>query len=560
MRKPKLTREQKIKLACEFSEMDGQASELVKEYCRFHQVRQQTVYRWIREGGGSTGHKQRSDKGTRKSSVPHQEIERAAILKYKSTTNKYISPMPAEVAIDVTGGANSGVKPHHVTGLLRKMRLDRKSVLTPTPHIHRRSERPNDEHQFDTSVCRIWYLDKKTRVRENLQAGRDKNKEAPRSPLIRYVVVDHLTHTFFFQYQIQRESGTSSAKFLHQAWIPKPDPDHFPFKGVPKRLYIDQGPTFKSQNFKLLCANLGIELIGKQPTGTRSKAGKMGNPRALGSVEAANWIIERGFESRFTVQKPENLEELNQWAYRWAIWYNYSKPHWRFGVPRFQVWMSIRTDELRIPPSDLDVFMTFAENWVKCKIYPDFRIRFKGERYSLESIPVDMRNTTAEVSYSPYRFPELRVRGADGNLYTAQRLAKLGDTGYYSDSVLTGSFRAFKDTETERSQKYVENYELGELNAFPFFSERLENVRYMPKKGKEIGVDTNPVNVPMLRALEVIKDALQRTIRPEENEALRAKYGEWIRVDEIPQEIERMRAAEHIRQVRDSASSPPLSA
>lgn len=528
------------RLAREFAEASGGGKdELVELYSAMYEVSPQTVYRWAREGGYHTGRKRREDAGKKKVQADPEMVKKAAMIKYATSTLKYGSPMPAEVAIEISGAAESHVKPYQVNEMVRAMGLNRQALSRTTPHIVRSTERPNEEHQFDTSICRIWYLDKRKRIRVDRLRGMDKNKPQRGAPIVRYVLVDHFTHTFFFQYKRELESFSSSAGFLHQAWARKPDADLFPFCGVPKRMYLDQGPTFKNKHFKQLCENLGIELTPKQPTNTRSQSGKLGSPRAVGSVESAHWIIDRNFESRFRFQKPESLDELNDWAYRWCIWWNAAKRHSRYGLPRMQLWNSIRSDELRVPPGDFEVFITLAARWHSCKIYPDLTIRFKGERYLVRNVPVDLVHTKAEVMHSPFNFPEIQVRGLDGYLYNAHPLNKREPIrgGYYEHAVPSGTFRSPRDTTTERSQKLAERYEARDVAPFPDFAKRLERLRYMPKPGEEIEADIWPVAYPMMNAIGRIQEELCRPITIAENETLRMKYGECMRADEIEREV-----------------------
>jgi len=524
--------------------------EVVERWAGVYGVSAAQIYRWARAGGWASGRKQRADMGTRRESCPRvADVERAALLKHQSTTGKYNNPMPAEVAADVTGASSNGVKPHHINQLLRARQLDRRALAKPAPRMCRRSTRPNEEHQFDTSVCSIWYLDERgsqARLRVNPQAGKDQNKPARGRQVIRYVLTDHFTHCTFVQYQHRHESFISSAAHLHAAWTRKREPEKFPLCGCPTRLYVDQGATYHSGHIQQLCENLGVELVGKQPTGTRSRAGKLGHPSALGSVECAHWIVESHFETRMRVEKPESLEELNARAYEWCVQWNGQQIHRRYGMTRSQLWSTIRSDELRIPPADLAAFMALAEKPATCHIYGDLTIRFKGRRYLLENIPVDLRETDAEVMYSPWTFPEVRVRGIDGGYYLAKPLAKMDalEGGYYEHAVATGDFRSFKDTTTERSQKHAErNPVVDGLDAFRGFAEGIGNLSFMSRAGEEIQAGPGaPVRMSIYRALARIHEALGRVITVEESEALTHEYGDWMTAEEIDAAIQRLQS------------------
>jgi transposase InsO family protein len=78
-------------------------------------------------------------------------------------------------------------------------------------------------------------------------------------------------------------------------------------RGIPKRLYVDNGSAFRSQHLALVCAKLGITLIHARPY----------HPEAKGKQERWFRTVRMQLLPRLTAQDLASLEALNRrlWAY-----------------------------------------------------------------------------------------------------------------------------------------------------------------------------------------------------------------------------------------------------
>jgi transposase InsO family protein len=80
-------------------------------------------------------------------------------------------------------------------------------------------------------------------------------------------------------------------------------------RGLPKKLYVDNGPAFRSNHLEFICASLGIVLIHAKPY----------QPEGKGKIERFNRTVREGFLSTL---KATTLEELNEQFRAWVAGYH----------------------------------------------------------------------------------------------------------------------------------------------------------------------------------------------------------------------------------------------
>jgi len=83
-------------------------------------------------------------------------------------------------------------------------------------------------------------------------------------------------------------------------------------RGLPRKLYVDNGPFFRSNHLEHICASLGIVLLHAKPY----------QPEGKGKIERWFRTVRGGFLS---VQKAATFEELNEKLRVWTAGYNDTK-------------------------------------------------------------------------------------------------------------------------------------------------------------------------------------------------------------------------------------------
>lgn len=80
-------------------------------------------------------------------------------------------------------------------------------------------------------------------------------------------------------------------------------------RGIPRKLYVDNGPSFRSNHLEHICASLGIVLVHARPY----------QPEGKGKIERWFRTVRGGF---LCTQKTATIEELNEKFRTWVTGYN----------------------------------------------------------------------------------------------------------------------------------------------------------------------------------------------------------------------------------------------
>ena len=93
-------------------------------------------------------------------------------------------------------------------------------------------------------------------------------------------------------------------------------------RGLPRKLYVDNGPAFRSARLQEIAASLGIALIHSKPY----------KPQGRGKIERFFQTAQRQFVSGF---RGTTLNELNEAFDAWLRDLYHTRPHSATGLPPF---------------------------------------------------------------------------------------------------------------------------------------------------------------------------------------------------------------------------------
>jgi hypothetical protein len=248
------------------------------------------------------------------------------------------------------------------------------------------------------------------------------------------------------------ETGLNLADFFIHCMQPKGDPKE-PIHGVPFVLMDDAGSANTSHLFNNLLERLSVQHMTHAP----------GNPRASGSVERAQNLVECYFESRLGVGKQiTSLDELNELADTWARWFNGTRVHTRHGHTRYALWQTIRAEQLRVAPSREICQLLLSTRPETRKVDDSLRISYamKGQpsrQYSVAHIPNVLVGETLTVCINPYAVPSINVieKNADGKdvFFECEPLA-VNEYGYTEAAVIIGeAYKSAPDTRADTARK-----------------------------------------------------------------------------------------------------------
>jgi putative transposase len=167
-------------------------------------------------------------------------------------------------------------------------------------------------------------------------------------------------------------------------------------RGLPLKLYTDQGSVFTNDHTRIVCANLGVRLLHAKPYHAWSK----------GKVERLFRTIQEDFEAslRLPGQSVQSLEELNQRFSRWLQETYHVREHsstHQSPEARFKA----HSHQLRLldPEQDLErLFYTKTQRVVR----KDGTVLLDKRLYEVD---LSLRLLKVELRYDPHKLDRIEV-------------------------------------------------------------------------------------------------------------------------------------------------------
>jgi transposase InsO family protein len=160
-------------------------------------------------------------------------------------------------------------------------------------------------------------------------------------------------------------------------------------RGVPKRLYVDNGAAYRSHHLALVCAKLGITLIHARPY----------QPQGKGKQE--RWFRTVRMQLLPTLQPSDlgSLEALNRRLWAWIEGEYHHCPHQGLGgmTPLDRWAMAAGEVHLLGPEVDLDELFLFEE---KRRVQKDRTVSLHGVVYEVDAALV---GETVTLRFAPSR-------------------------------------------------------------------------------------------------------------------------------------------------------------
>jgi putative transposase len=135
-------------------------------------------------------------------------------------------------------------------------------------------------------------------------------------------------------------------------------------RGLPRKLYVDNGPAFRSSLLEEICASLGIALVHSRPY----------KPQGRGKVERWFRTVRTRFLSTF---KGNSLEELNYELEKWIREDYHNQPHNGTGEPPMKRFAD-HMECVRPAPKDLE---DYFRKRARRRVMNDRTISLNGKLY-----------------------------------------------------------------------------------------------------------------------------------------------------------------------------------
>ena len=160
-------------------------------------------------------------------------------------------------------------------------------------------------------------------------------------------------------------------------------------RGLPKRLYVDNGSVYRSHHLSLVCAKLGITLIHSRPY----------VPQGRGKQERFFRTVRMQLMPTLGPDDTASLDALNRRLWAWIESEYHQRPHKGLdGETPLDKWAQV-SDEVRLPEpgTDLGALFLFEE---KRKVARDRTVSLRGVLYEVDALLV---GCTVTLRFDPTR-------------------------------------------------------------------------------------------------------------------------------------------------------------
>lgn len=473
----------------------------------------QTLQRWIKESVVTPPRKRRCDAGTTALKLTEAKLLSALLMESHRKNGKRL--MSVEQAVDVARAngliraeavdADGVVRPLSVATITRALRaygLHPDTLLRPAPAISLASRHPNHVWQIDASLCVLYYLRPSKDERQNglrvMEADQFyKNKPGNLAKITqervwRYAVTDHCSGHIYVEYVLGAESGENLCNVFINAMQRRPDE---PVHGVPLMVMLDPGSANTGALFRNLCRSLSV----------RVQINQVGNPRAKGQVEQSHNLIETSFEGGLKFVRVDSLAALNSAAARWRRWFNGTPIHTRHGRTRYEAWMRIAAEQLRLAP-ELAICRELATTApVERTVDDHLRVSFQGTEFDVAVVPDVQNGDKVLVCRNPWRPEAAQVVSVDADgreVFYVVEPAGRDEHGFVLGAPVIGEdYRRHADTPAQTAAKEIELLAMDETTQEAAAAAR--KGRRLPFRGEidpwkhmQNGVDALPAYLP----------------------------------------------------------------
>lgn len=519
--------------------VNGEKDKIISEYMALTGKSSATLYRIAGKHGFDSGRKARADKGAIRCGVTEGQLQFVSSL-IQTTAREVkgvILPLSSAMQLAIDNGAlkDGQISEARLQAILRELSMNSTALMSPDPSIRMASLHPNHVHVFDASICIQYYLKGKKGLaildERDFREKKPKNFARIKNRIYRLILADHFSHYLFLKYyDAAGENQLMTYDFLVSAWRGGVHAKA-PFRGVPQFLLMDAGAANVAKGILNLLERLGIEIPKNMPH----------NPRRQGSAEVAQNIVETHFEAGLRLCPATTIEELNEWAVDWSVWWNSKRKHKRHKMTRTGCWLTIRQEQLRDLPSDEILRDLFSCPEETRTVAQDNTISFRGETYRVKHIKGIRPKAQVRVILRPYDWPTVGVVYNDVE-YLASPVGTMAG-GFAADAAVIGEqYKAQPDTEVQKVRKANEDLAYGEdrkkddlpfggtLAVFGHHADKVAAVP-MPRKGTymEVGRDVAVKEIPIMEMFKRIKDSGVEMTK-ELNADLREAFGESISI------------------------------
>jgi hypothetical protein len=227
-------------------------------------------------------------------------------------------------------------------------------------------------------------------------------------------------------------------RFLFNAMASK-QIDGFLFQGIPKMIYLDNGPVARSHVFQQVMRYLDIDVRAHLPQG---KDGRRVTARSKGKVERPFRTVKEMHETLYHFHEPKDEEEANAWLMNFLLRYN-AMEHRSEPRSRMEDWLE------NLPPSGVravcswERFCTFAREPERRKVGGDATVSVAGVNYEVDP---DLAGETVILWWGIF----------DNDLYVEHGDKRFGPYAPVGGPIPLYRYRRFKKSPTQQRADRIE--------------------------------------------------------------------------------------------------------
>jgi putative transposase len=164
-------------------------------------------------------------------------------------------------------------------------------------------------------------------------------------------------------------------------------------RGVPKRIYVDNGSPFVSQQLQRICAVLGIRLVHSRP----------GRPEGRGKIERFFATVRAQFLVEIAEDQIESLSRLNELFDAWVETRYHQREHRETGQSPLSRFTATGMPELPTPAQLREAFL-----WAETRtVTKTALVSLHGNSYEVDPALVGRR---VQLVFDPFDLTHLEVR------------------------------------------------------------------------------------------------------------------------------------------------------
>ena len=153
-------------------------------------------------------------------------------------------------------------------------------------------------------------------------------------------------------------------------------------RGLPARLYVDNGAAYRSRQLALMCAKLGVVLVHARPY----------QPEGKGKIERFFRTLRAGWLAHLDAPVTDSLQTLNRSLWAWIEGEYHNTPHRGLdGRTPLEQWALV-SGGVRYPDATLDLDEVFLFE-ARRVVHKDRTVSLNGRLYEVDAILVGQRVT-----------------------------------------------------------------------------------------------------------------------------------------------------------------------